>query len=293
MKKNVSGYTLVELMIALILGLIVIAAGIQLLIGGQKSLLFQSAVADVQDNANIGINYIVSDIHHANLNLPYRAMLNNRISGLVVSDANFKDPPSSGSPLIKMDGAIFSESEAGPSFTNIKSDILVIQYRPVVARGYDCEGNLITSVNDVIVQRYFLRVDKNSPNEDLALACDAGRYAFGTGTEITGLDGSGQIIMPRVDQFKVLIGVINGDQMAYMTPKQFADNTVGARAVSLQIGVLVRSVDNSSSNTQENNQFELLNEAYKLAVPDNVQRKYLRIPVEQTIAFRNALGDAS
>lgn len=293
MKKSVFGYTLVELMIALVLGLIVIAAGIQLLIGGQKSLLFQSAVVDVQDNANIGINYITSDIHHANLNMPNRAMVKNKISGLVVSGENYIEPPVDGGSIIKMDGAVFSESATGPSFTDSKSDTLVIQYRPVMAKGYDCEGNIITSVNEIIVQRYFLRVDKNSPNKDLALVCDAGKYSVNTGTKIIGLDGSGQIIMPRVDQFKVLIGVINGTQMAYMTPKQFTDSPVGARAVSLQIGVLVRSVDNSGSNTQENNQFKLLNETYKLAVPDTVNGKYLRIPVEQSIAFRNALGDAS
>ncbi len=293
MRNKSSGFTLVELMISLVLGLIVIAAAVQLLISGQRSLLFQSAVADVQDNANIGINYIVADLHHANLNFPNRKMLNNKISGLVVKPKNYIEDPSK-----VMANAVYTEDSTGPSFVKkdgkkADSDVLVIQYRPVVAKGYDCEGNTLNSINDVIVQRYFLREDPNSPNGDLALACDAGKYANGTGTNITGLNGSGQIIMRRVDQFKILIGVLNGTSMAYLTPEQFAENTVGARAVSIQISALVRSVDNSGSNTQEKTDFKLLNESYSLERPKGMTGKFMRVPVEQTVVFRNALGDDS
>ena len=51
MKNKSLGFTLVELMISLVLGLIIIAAAVQLLISGQRSLLFQSAVADVRAEA--------------------------------------------------------------------------------------------------------------------------------------------------------------------------------------------------------------------------------------------------
>lgn len=292
MKNKALGFTLVELMISLVLGLIIIAAGVQLLISGQKSMLFQSAISDVQDNANIGINYIAADLHHANLNLPNRAMVNNKISGLVVKLENY-----TGDKTKNMANAVYTTDSTGPSFVKDaggggKSDVLVIQYRPVAAKGYDCEGNLITSINDIIVQRYFLRVDAKSPNGDLALACDAGKYVSGSSV-LTGLDGSGQIIMPRVDQFKILIGTMNGANMAYMTPKAYEANTTGVRAVSIQVGVLVRSKDNSGSNTSEKIQFNLLNKTYYLDRPENMAGKYLRIPVEQTVAFRNALGDAS
>ncbi|WP_287907929.1 PilW family protein [Acinetobacter sp.] len=284
MRNKSLGFTLVELMISLILGLIIIAAGVQLLISGQKSLLFQSAVADVQDNANIGINYIAADLHHANLNLPNRKMVNNAVSGLVIKAGNYPDYVKS--------GQVYSESASGLSFTDKKSDVLVIQYRPVDAKGYDCEGNIINSTN-VIVQRYFLRKDANSANGDLALACDAGQYISGTGNKINGLDGSGQIIMPRVDQFRVLIGVIDtaSNTMAYLTPEQFKDSSSVVRAVSVQIGLIVRSADNSGSNTIEPTEIQLFNEKNVLTPPKTVAGRYMRIPVEQTIAFRNAIGD--
>lgn len=63
-----TGITLIELMIALALGLIVSAAAIMLFLTGQKSYSLQQGVADLQDSANFGLDYIVRDIRLSNLN---------------------------------------------------------------------------------------------------------------------------------------------------------------------------------------------------------------------------------
>ncbi len=164
-----SGYTLVELMVALVLGLIVVLVAVQMLLAGQRSVAFQNAVLNVQDNANIGLNYIVTDLKHTNLNLINRDMRSTGVSGLIVSDSNY---PANITTNRRLSSTADSNS---PSLTEDDSDVLVIQYRPNLAKGYDCEGEAITSPNDVIVQRYFLRRDTNGANFDLALACDAGR----------------------------------------------------------------------------------------------------------------------
>ena len=183
-----------------------------------------------------------------------------------------------------------------PSLTEDDSDVLVIQYRPNLAKGYDCEGEAITSPNDVIVQRYFLRRDTNGANFDLALACDAGRYAnTETETTITGFNNSGQIIMQRVDQFKVLVGVQNTStrSLSYMTLAQFAAVPAGEnlRAVSLQIGILARSLDNAGADTNEKLDYTLLNLPQVVDKPDEMKARYVRVPVEQTIALKNGLGE--
>jgi prepilin-type N-terminal cleavage/methylation domain-containing protein len=77
MKRKMSGYTLVELMVALVLGLIVVLVAVQMLLAGQRSVAFQNAVLNVQDNANIGLNYIVTDLKHTNLNLINRFIYDN------------------------------------------------------------------------------------------------------------------------------------------------------------------------------------------------------------------------
>ena len=61
-----SGFTLIELMIALALGLVISAAAIMLFLTGQRSYVLQQGMADLQDNANFGLNYVTKDIRHAN-----------------------------------------------------------------------------------------------------------------------------------------------------------------------------------------------------------------------------------
>ena len=58
MKKKQIGFTLIELMISLALGLIVVAASILLFLTGQKGVAMQKGVSELQDNANFGLNYI-------------------------------------------------------------------------------------------------------------------------------------------------------------------------------------------------------------------------------------------
>lgn len=290
MKRKMSGYTLVELMVALVLGLIVVLVAVQMLLAGQRSVAFQNAVLNVQDNANIGLNYIVTDLKHTNLNLINRDMRSTGVSGLIVSDSNY---PANITENRRVSSTADSNS---PSLTEDDSDVLVIQYRPNLAKGYDCEGEAITSPNDVIVQRYFLRRDTNGANFDLALACDAGRYAnTETATTITGFNNSGQIIMQRVDQFKVLVGVQNTStrSLSYMTLAQFAAVPAGEnlRAVSLQIGILARSLDNAGADTNEKLDYTLLNLPQVVDKPDEMKARYVRVPVEQTIALKNGLGE--
>lgn len=290
MKRKMSGYTLVELMVALVLGLIVVLVAVQMLLAGQRSVAFQNAVLNVQDNANIGLNYIVTDLKHTNLNLINRDMRSTGVSGLIVSDSNY---PANITTNRRLSSTADSNS---PSLTEDDSDVLVIQYRPNLAKGYDCEGEAITSPNNVIVQRYFLRRDTNGANFDLALACDAGRYAnTETETTITGFNNSGQIIMQRVDQFKVLVGVQNTStrSLSYMTLAQFAAVPAGEnlRAVSLQIGILARSLDNAGADTNEKLDYTLLNLPQVVDKPDEMKARYVRVPVEQTIALKNGLGE--
>lgn len=287
MNKNNAGYTLVELIIALLLGVIIIGAAFYMLLSGQKSLTFQQAMANVQDNANIGLSFIVGDIKHANLNLLYSDMRNNRVSGLIVDNTNYPSNITTGRVVST------AANTASPSLTNIKSDVLVVQYKPNKSKSYDCEGNSITSSDEIVVQKYFLRQDGNGASHDYSLACDAGRYNKAvTATSITGLDGSGQILMQRVDQFKVLVGVKSeAGMMSYMTLAQFASAPSTSKAVSIQIGLLARSVDSSGADTNEKLTHTLLGEPNVITKPSTMKSKYLWVPVEQTITLRNGLGE--
>jgi type IV pilus assembly protein PilW len=76
-------------MIALALGLIVVAAAAMLFLTGVKSSQVQQGMADLQDNANFGLNYITQDVRLANLNTVEAAMNDALLhGGVVLSQSN-------------------------------------------------------------------------------------------------------------------------------------------------------------------------------------------------------------
>jgi len=58
MRYSQQGFTLIELMVSLVLGMIIVAAATLLFISGQKSFALQQGAADIQDNANFALNYM-------------------------------------------------------------------------------------------------------------------------------------------------------------------------------------------------------------------------------------------
>lgn len=355
--KAQSGFTLIELMVALALGLIITAAAIALLLTGQKSYSLQQGVADLQDNANFGLNYIARDIRLSNLNTTVAEVNDETAYGGIVltsSENATKAPakaPAVGDPLSNLyksikdataDEALLSRSngqdgwsgnsnvqakedgegasEESPNYVDIYSDQLVIQYKPQYIQegnnwfgGYDCEGNKIEFASTVttggvtkdaplriIVQRYFLREDssKNArePNMALALACDAGWYnESGNPSKVERYGDAGQIIMKRVDHFRVLLGIQNGGSHRYISIKDYMELDAGARPriLSVQLGILARSAQAISKDSliKDDQEFQVLDQAVKVKEPAINTTKHVRQVVSQTVALRNTFGE--
>lgn len=168
--KNNQGFTLVELMVSIVLGLLISAAAIQLFITGQTVLSTQQAGADVQDNGGFGIEVLSRSIRLANYNNS-TPLINDTTpwGGVVITS----------SPVNKSDGTnvignleaigigttavkdgLLSHSGDGESVSNttnewkgltnvlldaggsIGSDQLVVQYQAPQDM-YDCEGNTV------------------------------------------------------------------------------------------------------------------------------------------------------
>ncbi|MHA3055623.1 prepilin-type N-terminal cleavage/methylation domain-containing protein [Acinetobacter sp. ANC 4633] len=299
MRYSQQGLTLIELMVSLVLGLIIVAAAVMLFITGQKSFALQQGAADIQDNANFALNYIVKDIRMANLNNSSAIMTKNLShAGIVVATGNITGATSS--------TPISASTVSQTSNVNVGSDQLVIQYLPTqsqVDNGlFDCEGTQVKDASVYVIERYFVRQDDNiNSNETaataLALACDAGR-ATSTGVISSSpsiFGDRGQIIMKRVDYFHVLLTVQNssGDFQG-MTIAQYTTNAPTARIVGVKLGILARS--NQSVGVDPNinltKPFTVLDQSVTLnSTIQNAQTKNLRQVITQAVAIRNALGD--
>ena len=297
MRYSQRGFTLIELMVSLVLGLIIVAAAVMLLIAGQKSFALQQGAADIQDNANFALNYITKDIRMANLNAVTATMTASSANGgIVFSTTNLAGVASS---------AVSQSEVSNTSNVNVGSDQLVIQYLPTQAQIdnglFDCEGTQVQFIDPVaktipfVVERYFVRQDDNlNSNETsataLALACAAGRS-----NKMNDFNNdNGQIIMKRVDYFHVLLTVQNSSgNFQDMTIAQYTNNAPTARIVGVKLGVLVRSNQSVGvdSNIDLTKSFTVLDQSVTLnSTVKNAQSKNLRQVITQTIAIRNALG---
>ena len=250
------GYSLVELMIAISLGLIVVAAAMAVLLSAQRLVSLQNAMDELQQNANLAVGLISFELRQSHLNMDTEQGINNKnhASGIIFSAANL--PPSMASNASSYQG-LWTQQDSGVAATVQKSDQLLVQYRPeyvlgpasatalggraegmaqVYSAGFDCEGKKIefaahasakgqASGQRIIVNRYYLKKDpqqiKGEPT-GYSLFCERGDYAAGD-RSISGLTrNGGQQIMKRVDAFKLRLGVRAPDgKLSYLSVDQY------------------------------------------------------------------------
>ena len=304
-----TGFTLIELMISIGLGLIIVAAALLMFFSGQRNVALQNNASDLQEDQNFGLSYIAKNIRQANLNSP-TASLNSgsNLAGIVFNTANISDKVTLDTNFAtKFITANISTNTSnmrfkdGTTYTDAVNDQLVIQYKPAEAGGYDCEGKEITSTNYYILERYFVRTDVNGKGTDeerSALACASSRYksdlTTATALDVAdkGLYSNGQIIMKRVDLFKVRFLVQIGDNKRYVTIAEYNAITSAPRILAVQLGVIARSPSSTTERSVSTSQeFSIFSQTVtqKTAFPN----RYVRTPIMQTVALRNALGDRS
>ncbi|WP_434057975.1 PilW family protein [Acinetobacter indicus] len=315
-----SGFTLLELMIALSLGLIISAIAIQLALTGQRGVSTQQALSDLQNDALFGLEAFVREIRLANLNAA-EPMINDKVlhGGIVLDARNYTQKfknDDSGNPTSNLDITLknaLSEGkvENSSNLVGQASDQLVIQYKNSMGNQFDCEGRQIVK-DAYVVQRYFLRNDTNrgDPNKPLALACKAFSYMGDEPAEID-LSGDGQIMIPRVDHLSIQLVVardgMNNECSAIATAdgqldcfgqisiEDYQSLTAAEKPqiVAVKVGLLVRSNNTVGNNDLFNadKQYQVLDTTAKLN-PDDKNKLYMRNVVTQTIAIRNGFGIA-
>lgn len=306
--RDTRGFTLVELLIALTLGLIVSAIAIQLTLTAQKGVSSQQAMSNLQNDALFGLEAVVRDVRLANLNAS-DVVINDAVlhGGIVLDAKNYTSKRKlTGLGDVELVNALSQSNVDNTSnLTGIGSDQLVIQYKNIMDGQFDCEGAKIP-VNSYVVQKYFIRKDtaRNDPNEPFALACKAFTYTSDEPAKID-LSGDGEIIIPRVDYFGVMLGVatdkcVDTDTadalmscFGYISINDYMALASKPQIVMLKVGMLVRSASSTGMNDLFNKDkfYQILNVNSKLK-PDTKNNQYMRNIVTQTIALRNGFGIA-
>jgi len=354
MKRLQQGFTLIELMISLILGLLVSAAALQILYTNSLSSNIQSAGSNIVDTNTFGLDYLTKQIRKANYGIlsSQSFFLNHRTpqGGIVLTAPDnltvFGNTVAGETVASNLRGlsksnqqisdTLLTRSASSLSGSNVKfgsaalsSDQLTIQYKVSSDNQVDCQSRNVMK-DDYVIERYFVRdgglacasaiytysettAKKDATNQN-AINIDKykkpikqsdGSFNRDTSDTTQNLAGSGEIIIPNVDYFRVLLGVSDSKnfstnpstyKLTYM-PIPTPITTVNAdpfptlnnrRIVNVQIGLLVRS-DGSVTASQDPSFTVLDKTNIKLNDTSKNDGKMRRV-LETTVFLRNARG---
>lgn len=281
--RYTSGFTLIELMISLVLGLLITAAVMQIYLTNTRTAAAQKSGSELQDASLFGLQQLESHLRLANLGNPITSITNETSKGgIVVSLANITTTDTTNNPYLTHTAGD-SDFKSTSNITEGDSDQLTIQYINTTGQVMsDCESADI-ALNDTAIERYFVR----SGSGGLVLACDAGRL---TSSGITGLGANAQDFILGVDQFKVLLGTqtdapSNAGLMQYLTSNAYLALTEPKPPITaIKLGLIVRGSTPVIGNSVATS-FKLFGQTQTLksGLP-----KVVRTTYESTTLLRNA-----
>lgn len=316
------GFTLIELMISLVLGLLIIAAASQVYVISLRTATVQQAGSSILDANVFGLQQIENNIRMAGLGLSDVAKAGAADSGILAGGNNAAAISVLNVNGAKLSSDLISRDDLGPTnITSRGSDQLTIQYR-APANMRDCEGHLVlgprTGILDlpgnpvvsidgqIIVERYFV---KNN-NGTLELRCDAGLYVSnhiiqdnGQGTanatiltgandrhNIHGLGDDGALIASDIDDFQVRFGIASGGAgnsgIRYVTPTEYQTLPADTAIITVQLGLLTKG-SVPSSDAPESPTYTILGNNVNMK---SGQGQFIRRVYETNIMLRNSRG---
>jgi len=295
--SDARGFTLIELMISLVLGLLISAAVMQVYLINTRTLTVQQSASEVQDSTIFALQSLDDHIRITNLGNPISNITDGTANGgIVLTPSNVANIAAIKTAYMTISAGqtvtAATNGWTGVSNTNVASDQLTIQYKNITPNDlYDCEGTKIGKDSSAwVIERYFVRTvtgdtSTGSGIQDLVLACDAGR--IDSANAVTGFGDNGEVIVPAVEQFQVLLGTLAGfDRLTYLPAKTYLEITDKPAITSIKLGVIVRSSTPLIADADKT-QFSVLGKSQTLKT-DPTNKKYYRRSYESTILLRNA-----
>lgn len=220
MKRSQAGLTLVELMVALVLGLLLSLAAIQLLLTNQRTFSVQDAVTSVNQDGQMVLRYIAADVRNAGRGSQIEGFVQPVVLNLSANNAEGE--------------AVSFQSTDGGSGGN---DTLVVSYLATSAcQGADLTAGGATPEGEIIVNSYSVI--------DGSLWCSSLRQV---GSSFQALSPEAVELISGVESFQVLYGVDGNLNNEIGATKYVKASALAAAdsVVAIRLGLLLRTNDTS------------------------------------------------
>lgn len=281
MNSRQQGFTLIELMISLVLGLIISAAVMQVYIMSIRTNTIQASSSNLQNTSVFGFQSLEHNIRLANLGNDITSIKSDTgFGGIVLTRNN-----------LPIEGDFLTRSGDGVTNTNVGSDQLTISYRNISGRVMsDCEGNDVPD-GVLVVERYFM--SGTAPN--LHLHCDSGHFTgnnLGDLANGTARLGAGDVeFISNVDQFRILLGMQtegNNPQITFLSPQAYVNLGADTQEpiVAVRLGIVSRG-GTAILGEEGATQFQIFGETNTL-IGNAANNAQVRGVYESNVLLRNA-----
>ena len=206
--RKIRGFSLVEMMVAVLIGSLVVLAASQLFLTNQRTFLLQQGLTDVQEQGRFAMDFIARDLRRMGMRQP--GVISGPTPGIV------RTP-------VTVNGVTFAASEEGGASVSA-NDRLTFAYQANTG-AEDCEGGTLGAPG-AIVNTYWV-------NNNAQLVC---RGSVDAGT-------TGIVIVDGVDSFQVLYGVDTVQDGVPFAARYVTAGDLGAddEVVTVRVGLLVRA----------------------------------------------------
>lgn len=276
--RQQQGLSLVELMVALVLGMLLMTGVIQVFLSSKQTYAANEANARIQENGRFALDFISRS-----------ARLGGYVEPVDISDTKAKNPL----PVVAL--LCVGDNTAGISSANklkicttngtdSTSDLVSFIFQPPVIDGKrsDCLGNSDDVGDDDIIINIFSIINPDANNLTSALGCHG--YNLTKNDWID--DQTPQRLVEGIDRMQVLYGVTNTSGGNSVNQYISADRVTDWKNVlSLRISVLANSVAPTEA-TAAARQFVLLDAAPVTATDLGNDRRSRQI-FTTTIQFKN------
>lgn len=318
-RARLRGVSLIELMVALVISLVLIAGAVQVYVYSRENYTANEGLAQLQETANYALSIIEPDVRMAN---SWGLIKGAGFVEVLTPDTDcglaFADP--AGEVLAALGGSNNQYSFGCPAFgagAVASADTLVVQRASVqpasavdgrllvcstrsLARlvsdstnTSNCPSAPIGQVNDLVVNAYYVDRDAEQRADLPALR----RYGLVNDTDMADVE-----IVPGVEDMQIQFGIdpsgMRGIATRYVNPGEVTD---AQQVVSVRLWLLVRSPTREQNfidtqiyeygdRLETNGTTNDLNAAGAATLAYKPDDRFRRLLVSRTIQLRNALG---
>lgn len=205
------GFNLVELMVAMLLGLVLVGGAGKIFLSNTQAFRLQENVSGMQESSRLAMEMLLADLRRAGLDMDKSTLVTDGVTG------------QNGSATTAAVAGLLANSD----------EVRVAYVAPVNMT--DCEGNP-ANAGQTVVNRYFIRLDTDPAIP--ALFCSGAVGALPT--------SAGTALLRGVESFQLTYGVAAAGSQGngYSSPARYVTaGTVGGEALvgAVQVALLVRT----------------------------------------------------